>query len=266
MEFLKLVRRRSFVSEVVYTILNIAFALALAAVIYTTESIILALVLVFISKWRVFAVRLRYWFANLQSNLVDFVVSLSAVFMMYGIATADLLDSRKLIFLGIITLVYIVWLLFIKPRSSRMFVVWQAAFALFGGITVLFSESYNWPVSLVVLAMWLIGFSVARHVLSSYDEETHLFPLSLVWGLVLAEIGWVAYHWTIGYRVPWLSDLYIPQIAIIVICLSFVAQKAYDSFYHHQKVRMHDILLPLIFSIAVIAVLLLFFNGLDSSI
>lgn len=259
-------RRRSFLSEVVYTVLNIGFAIALAIVIYATGSIVLALVLVIISKWRVFAVRLRYWFANLQSNLVDFVVSLSAVFLMYDVASADIVDSRKLLFLSAITLAYIIWLLFIKPRSSRFFVVLQAAIALFGGVTVLYSESYGWPVSLVVLSMWLIGFSVARHILASYDEETYIFPLGLVWGLVLAEIGWVAYHWTIGYRVPWLDDLYIPQVAIIVLCLSFIAFKAYDSFYHHQKIRMHDVLLPLLFSVSVIIVLVLFFNGLDSAI
>ena len=39
MEFLKLVRRRSFVSEVVYMILNIALAIALLAVIRYTDSI-----------------------------------------------------------------------------------------------------------------------------------------------------------------------------------------------------------------------------------
>lgn len=265
MEFLKLVRRRSFVSEVVYTVLNIGLAIALAIVIYATQSILLALLIVLISKWRIFAVRLRFWFANLQSNLVDILVSISAVFLMFNVATAEVADSQKFLYLGLITLVYILWLLLIKPRSSRRFVIMQAAIALFGGVTVLFTESYNWPVSVVVIVMWLIGFSIARHVLSSYDE-TYLLPMSVIWGVVMAEIGWVAYHWTIGYRVPWLNDHYLPQIAILTLCLSFLVHRAYSSFYHHQKIRSNDILLPLLFTLAVSAALLLFFNGLDASI
>jgi hypothetical protein len=265
MEFLKLVRRRSFISAVVYAALNIGFAIALAAVVFATESILLAIALVLISKWRVLAVRMRYWFANVQTNLVDFIVSLSAAFLMYDIAITDITDSQKLLSLGVVTIVYIVWLLIIKPRSSRLFIVLQAAIALFGGVSVLYSESYGWPVSLVVIAMWLIGYSVARHVLSSHDE-TYLLPMSMMWGVVMAEIGWIAYHWTVGYRVPFVSDLHIPQISIIVMLMSFVAYKAYSSFYHHQKIRGSDIVMPLLFTIGIVIVLLVLFNGLDSSI
>lgn len=248
-----------------YAVLNIGFAVALAIVMLTTQSVWLALALVVMSKWRVFAVRIRYWFVNVQSNLVDFVVSLSVVFFMYYVVTATITDVQKWSLLAAMTVLYIVWLLFIKPRSSRSFVVLQAGIALFGGVTVLFSQSFAWPVSLVVVVMWLIGYSASRHVLSSYDE-TYLLPLSLVWGTIMAEIGWVAYHWTVGYHLPIVSGLYVPQVAIIVTLVSFVVFKSYDSFYHHQKIRTTDIILPLIFSIALILVLLVFFNGLDASI
>lgn len=265
MEFLKLVKRRSFISSVVYAALNILFAIALAAVVFATESILLGIALVILSKWRVLAVRMRYWFANIQTNLVDFIVSLSVAFLMYDIAITDIVTSQKMISLGIITILYIVWLLIIKPRSSRVFVVLQAAIALFGGVSVLYSESYGWPVSLVVIVMWLIGYSVARHVLSSHDE-TYLLPISMMWGVVMAEVGWVAYHWTVGYRIPFVSDILIPQISIIVLLMSFVAYKAYSSFYHHQKIRSNDIIMPLLFSVGIVIVLLVLFNGLDSSI
>jgi hypothetical protein len=79
MEFLKLVRKRSFLSEAVYTVLNIALAVAVVIVIRYTGSIGFAIGLVVLSKWRVFAVRPRFWWANLRSNLVDFIVSISFV-------------------------------------------------------------------------------------------------------------------------------------------------------------------------------------------
>ena len=265
MEFLKLVRRRSFLSEVLYIGLNIAFAVALAVTMQTTESIPLAIGLVLVSKWRVLAVRTRYWFANIQANLVDLIVSLSVVAIMYATVMANITEGKQLILLGLITALYVGWLLLLKPRSKRAYVVAQAAVALFAGTGVLFSISYGWPVSLVVIVIWVIGYATARHVLGAYDE-TLLLPLSLMWAIVLSEIGWVAYHWTIGYRLPVVSSLFVPQIAIIVLCVGFVAYKSYDSFFHHQKIRMNDIILPLLFTVSIIAVLLAFFNGLGTAI
>ena len=266
MEFLRLVRRRSFLSEVIYIGLNVAFAAALLVVMKTTDSIWLAIVLVLVSKWRVLAVRSRYWFANIQANLVDLIVGLSIVGYLNAIVNTDSLTSmQEWVFLIIVTVAYIVWLILIKPRSSRRFIVAQAAVALFMGTSILFSISYDWPASLVVIMMWLIGYATARHVLTSY-EETHLLPLSLAWGVVLSEVGWVAYHWTVGYRLPTTNDLFLPQVAIIVLLLGFVTIRSYDSFHHHQKIRTVDVLLPALFSVSVILVLAIFFNGIGTSI
>jgi hypothetical protein len=266
MEFLKLVRRRSFLSEVVYTILNVAFAVALVIVIRYTESIPLALGLVLISKWRVLAVRVRYWFVNIRSNLVDIIVSVSVVLHLYTINAANIDDFRKLILLGIATGLYIVWLLVIKPRSKRTYVALQAGIAILLGTAALFTISFSWPASAVVLGMWLIGYSAANHVLNTYDDETHQLFLSLAWGTVFAELGWVAYHWTIAYSLPVVTSLLVPQISIIGVLVAFVAYKAYDSFYHHQKIRTSDIILPLLFTLSVVTVLVFVFNRVGTAI
>lgn len=266
MEFLKFVRKRSFISELVYTVLNIGLAVAILLIVRYTESVWFAILLVMISKWRVFAVRPRYWWANLRSNMVDFIVSISIVLTMYTINASTLSPGRQLLLLVILTLVYIGWLLFIKPRSKRSYVALQAAFAVFFGSAALFTMTYNWPVSAVVGLMWLIGYSAARHVLSSYDDETHALFLSLAWGLVLGEISWVSYHWAIAYPLPIVTSLMLPQIAIVTTLVSFLAYKVYDSFYHHAKVRMSDVLLPLLFTLSVLVVLLIIFNRVGTAI
>ena len=266
MEFLKLVRRRSFVSEVVYTVLNVAFAVALVVVIRYTESIPLALGLVLISKWRVLAVRARYWFVNIRSNLVDIIVSVSVVLHLYTINAANIDDFKKFLLLGIATALYIVWLLIIKPRSKRSYVAAQAGIAILLGTAALFTVSFNWPVSIVVIGMWLIGYSAANHILNTYDDETHPLFLSLVWSVIFVEIGWVAYHWTIAYSLPLVTSLLVPQVSIITLLAGFVAYKAYDSFYHHQKIRTSDIILPLLFTLSVIAVLVFVFNRVGTAI
>lgn len=267
MEFLKFVRKRSFLSEVIYTILNIALAIGVFLIVRYTEAVWFAIVLVILSKWRVFAVRPRYWWANLQSNLVDFLVSISIVIHMYTInVQTGISDSSKVMLLVGLVLLYIGWLLYIKPRSKRFYVALQAGIAVFYATAALFTISYGWPVSLVALAGWLIGYASARHALNSFDDETHSLFLALVWGLVIAEISWVAYHWAIAYPLPIFPSLLLPQAAIIITLMSFLGYKVYNSFYHHAKVRMSDVLLPLLFTVSVLVVLLLLFNRVGTAI
>ncbi len=266
MEFLKLVRKRSFLSELIYTVLNIALAVGVFLIVRYTEAIWFAILLVLISKWRVFAVRPRFWWANLRSNMVDFIVSISIVIHMYTVNGAAMGETTKLLLLIGLTLGYIGWLLYIKPRSKRSFMAIQAGLAVFLGVSALFTISYNWPVSIVVLGTWLIGYSAARHVLSTFDDETHALFLGLAWGLVTAEISWVAYHWAIAYPLPIVPSLMLPQAALVITLISFLAYKTYDSFYHHAKVRMSDVLLPLLFTLSVLLVLLVVFNRVGTAI
>lgn len=265
MDFLKNVNRRSVLSELVYMALNIALAIALLFVVRATGSILPALGLVLLSKWRVLAVRPRYWFVNIQANMVDFIVSVSLAIFLLVVNSAGMPDDHKLIVQVVITLVHIVWLLWIKPRSKRGFIVAQSAVALFLGVAATYTISFDWWASLVVVFVWVIGYSTARHILSNYDES-HLVLLSIVWGMIMAEVGWLAYHWTIAYRLPIVQDVLLPQVAIIMLCLGFVAYKAYDSYFHNEKIRTNDIILPLLFTVSVILVLVLAFNGVSTSV
>lgn len=266
MEFLKSVRKKSFLSELVYALLNIGLAVAVTLIIYYTSSILLAVLAVIISKWRVFAVRPRYWWANLRSNMVDFTVSLSVVLHMYGIHMSALPDNSKLAIMAALTILYIGWLLFLKPRSKRAYVLAQAGVAIFMGSTALFTTWYDWPVSIVVIGMWINAFTAAQHALSAYEKETHALFLSLVWGFVIAEISWVAYHWAVAYPLPLMSGVMVPQVSIIVTLISFLAYKIYNSLYHHDKVRSADVLLPLLFTIGIILVLLVAFTQVGEAI
>ncbi len=266
MEFLKFVKKKSFFSELTYTLLNIGLAVAVTMIVYFTSSILLAVLVVILSKWRVFAVRPRYWWANLRSNMVDFTVSISVVLHVYGIHMSALPDDSKLPIMIGLTVLYIGWLLFLKPRSKRSAVIAQAGVALFMGSTALFTTWYDWPVSIVVIGMWVNAFTATQHALSSYEKETHTIFLSLVWAFVVAEIAWVAYHWSVAYPIPLMSGVMIPQVSIIVTLLSFLAHKIYNSHYKHDKVRSSDILMPLLFTVGIILVLLIAFTQVGEAI
>jgi hypothetical protein len=262
MEFLKTIRKkRSVLSEFIYAGLSICMAILLMIIIRATGSLWLALVLVLLGKWRIFAVRPRFWLANIQANLVGTIVSVSYVVLLYVINGSGASNSQILIAQSILVLLDIGWLLFLKSQSKRIYIVTQAAIALFFGITAIYSLAYNWIGSVVVVFVWLVGYATARHVLGSYDEENHTELLSLVWSLFVAELGWIAYSWTIAYRIPITGNILVPQVSILMLGFGFLAYKSYDSIYHHQKVRMNELILPLIFTIGIIAILLLLFNG-----
>ena len=254
MDLLKSSKRRSFISELIYIILNVAFAVAILVIVLVVESPALAIAVVLLGKWRILAVRSRYWYANVRANLVDIIVSLSVVALLYASNGAFVMQC-------VLTLLYIGWLLVIKPRSKRIYVAAQAGAAVFLGVTALMIVSPGWITSGVVLAMWLIGYSSARHVLSSY-KETHISFYSLVWGFVFAELGWLAYHWTFAYPLPGMGSIQLAQSALIALIISFCAERAYSSYARHRSIRSEDVLLPSLLSIGTVVLLLLFFNAI----
>ena len=256
MELLKVIRRRSFLAETVYVVLNIALAIAVLLIVRSVESPVPALLLVLLSKWRVLAVRPRYWIANIQANFVDFIVSLSVVMLMYS--TSAMGQSAALIAQLLLTALYILWLVVIKPRSSRRMMVMQAAGALVIGTMALFVVSYDWPIELVVLGMAVIGYVTARHALTQYEED-HLQFMALLWAFTLAQVGWVLYHWVIAYSIP-LFEARIPQAVFVVTALAVIVFKVYDSYKTHDTVRPVDVALPIGFSVAIVAILLIAFN------
>ena len=258
MEFLRVVKRRSLLSEIIYILLNLGLAAATLISVWATGTPWLAFALVVLSKWRVFAVRPRFWYAHLESNLVDIIVSLSVVILIY-LAGFKGTDEGTIVQI-VLAVLYGVWLLLIKPRSKRSFITTQAAIAIFFGSMAIASVSYEWPSSLVVLLVWVIGYAGARHVLVAYsDEDIRL--MSLIWAFVLAEIAWLTYHWTIAYTLPFAAGLKLPQMTLLLLGISFLAERVYASHHKHGFVRFGDISLPLFLVVGVTIVLMVLFNS-----
>lgn len=258
MDLVKSHKRRSRLSNVLYVGLNIGLALALLLIVRYVQSPWLAILLIALSKWRALAVKPRFWFANLVANMVDLIVGVSTVLLMYS-ASAEPWTQL------ILALLYMGWLLVIKPRSSHQMVAIQAGVSVFVGITALATISYSWDVTFFVLFMWLIGYSATRHTLGSYEEPmTSIY--SLIGGVVFAEFGWIGFHWLFAYTLPHMGDIKIPQLAILVMLYSFVAERSYASFKRRNAINALDILMPVILALAVTIVLLVFYNRISLGI
>ena len=256
MEFLRHSRRRTVLSETLYILLNILMAVAILIVVIVIESLLPAFALVLLSKWRVLAVRPQHWLAHIIANSVDIIVSLSYVVLLT--AAGGALAAQI-----VLTILYILWLLLLKPQSKRPLVCAQAGVGIFVGVSALMYVSYDWWDIVVVLAMWVIGYSAARHTLTAY-QEPHFSILSLVWGFVVAEIGWLAYHWSFAYDLRVTGDLGLSQAALIVILLSFLAERVYASYHKHKEIVLSDVLLPILLVTSSIGLLLTVFGQIQT--
>lgn len=250
MDLLKTHKRQTRVSETVYVFLNIALAVVLVAVVHASQSPWLALVVFLISKWRALAVRPRFWFPNLVANMVDIIVGVSTVALLYAVNGILWLEvALAILFVG--------WLLFIKPRSSKKFVALQAGLAVFLGITALSLISYSWNVAVFVACTWVIGYVATRHVLSSYDESyTTLFSLAM--GLIFAEMGWIGFHWLMAYPLPGFGDIQLSQLALLMVLLCSIVECSYRSYRKYSKVRWTDIAPAVILAAALSIVMYVF--------
>ena len=206
--------------DILHVGVNVGFALVIYAMVAHWSLLPLALILVFLSKWRILAVQPRFWLPNIKANLVDLV---------FGISIVGLIAQSPYTWLSLVwTVVYVLWLLFLKPQADEFWVGGQAFLSQLLGLLVLFMIPGIVKMPLVLLAAsWIIAWAAARHFFSNY-EEPHYRTLGLIWGLLVAQFMWVGLHW-IQYYVVFGVKIAVLPLAIAVI------MGALGSVYHAYK-------------------------------
>lgn len=167
-------------------------ALPLTAFVLSSLRIViwLPLLVVLLSKWRIFAVRPRFWSANLRANAVDIIVGVSTVFYMEHTASLSLRFGWAML--------YAIWLLFIKPKSTILGVSVQAGIGQLYGLMALFIAWSDGPLLGLVMVAGLICYLSARHFFDSYNEP-YAKLLSYLWGYFAASAMWVLGHMLVVY-------------------------------------------------------------------
>jgi hypothetical protein len=150
----------------------------------------LALSVVVLSKWRMFAVKPRFWPANIRANAVDIMVGLSLVLFM---SHAGL--GLQLVW----AFAYAVWLLVIKPRSDSLAVTGQAFIGQLLALSALYLVWGDGPVYGLTLLTGLFCFLSARHFLDIFDEP-YARMLAYTWGYFGAALAWLLSHWLLFYK------------------------------------------------------------------
>lgn len=246
-------KSRNALSSLVHMILNLLLAVVSIGATVITGNCIIGLVLIIASKWRVFAVNHRYWWLNIRSSLVDLIVGVSCVLLAYA-AGASFLPVHF-----VLMAVYAIWLIFIKPRSSFNFAMTQALIAVFIGSTAATVFAAITDSIVLVLAEFIIGYAASHHVLVQGDEKESSF-LSVACGLVFSEIAWLSHSWLILYNFA-STGICVSQLSIILTILCFAYFKVYNNISKHEgKLQIREIALPIIFSLVVVAILIIGFS------
>lgn len=225
-------------SHSLYILFNILLPI-LVFILVRADFVPVAFALILLGKWRMFAVRPRFWLANIRANAVDIMIGLSTLALMAGTDTMWL----RLVYTG----AWAVWLLFIKPRNDVLWVSLQALIGLGVGLMAVFSAWDHISLTLLVLAVGSICFFTAHHFFYSFDEQ-HIRLLAYVWGYFGAALTWILGHWLVYYYNV------VAQPALILITMAFSMGTLYylDHFDRLSKAVRRQIVFILITIILVI--------------
>lgn len=159
-------------------------------VLVRLELVGLALAVILLSKWRIFAVHPRHWPAHLRTNAVDIIFSLSILAFMTS-------TSSMAVQLGLVVL-YELWILFLKPGSTPLAVSLQALIAQIIGLSALFIAFEESPLAIYIIGAAAALYFSARHFFGSF-EEPNRDVLSWTWALFGSSLVWVLGHWLLFY-------------------------------------------------------------------
>lgn len=226
-----------------------SFLPAIIFILVRTGFVQVAVLLILLSKWRMFVVRPRYWVANIAANAIDIIVGLSTVVFMDHTSSAPI----QLMWAAL----YGVWLVFVKPRSSVFMVSMQAMVGQAVGLVALYVAWVEAPTLGIVLATWVITYLSARHFFTNFEDQyTPLYAHT--WGYFCAALTWVLSHWLLFYNV-------IPQPALLLSVIGFGLA---GMFYLQESDRLSPLLKRqfMFIMFAIVLVVLVFSDWGDKTV
>ncbi|MCL4358046.1 hypothetical protein M1512_04120 [Patescibacteria group bacterium] len=181
-------------SSLAHNSLLLALPLIIFALVRLNESQFtqLAIALVVLSKWRMFAVRPRFWPANIRANAVDLMVGISIVLFMTHSGSAWVQFGWAI--------AYGFWLIYLKPATSSLMISLQAGIGQLCGLSALYLAWAGGPLYGLMILTGLICYLAARHFFDAFDESYSRL-LSYLWGYFSAALVWILGHWLLYYGV-----------------------------------------------------------------
>ncbi len=206
----------------------------------------LAFMVILLSKWRMLAVRPRFWLVNIRANAVDIMVGLSLLLFMAQ-SSSQLVQVMWMV-------LYIGWLVYVKPGSTTFMSSLQAMIAMLCALMALFSGWGQGPLYGLVAATGLICYLAAHHFLDGF-EEPYTKLLSYLWGYFGAALTWVLGHWLLFYGI-------VSQPALLLLAIGYGLATLYY-LEHHRRLSKNIQRQCVFIMVAIIIVVITFSNWGD---
>lgn len=217
-------------------------------VLVRLEFVAFAFIVVLLSKWRMLAVKMRHWPANIRSNAVDIFVGLSTVVFM-SIASTQVLQLFWVI-------AYAAWLLFVKPKSTELWIGLQAMIAQTMTLIAIFLIWNEASETALTFAVWGVTYLCARHFLGAFDEAMARAS-AYVWAFFAASLTWLTAHWLLYYKV-------VSQPALIITVLGYGMASLY--YLRHKDRLTPGVRRQFIFLMIAILLFILIFSDWSGDI
>jgi hypothetical protein len=247
-KYFDFIRPKTGFSKGIYHFLNILLPIIVLILVLSGFAWVAALA-VLLAKWRMFAMRPRYWLPNIRANSVDIFVGLSIVVFLAGTLT---------FFVQVFwTVFFLFWVIWLKPRSDQISVMAQALVAQALANVAFFQAFTDVSIAVSVVAVWAICYVSARHFLGAF-EEPHFRQISAIWSWFGASLAWVLGHWVIEYQ-------NVTQVSLVITLVGYTLAFMYYMFKNHKL--KDSIKSQLIFTlILIIVIILVFSNWQDTTI
>lgn len=246
-KYFELLRPKAGYSKGIYHVLNVLLPI-IVLILVLMGFAWLGAVAILLAKWRMFAMKPRYWLPNIRANSVDIMVGLSIVVFLAGTATF----AVQLFW----TLFYLFWVVWLKPRSDQVSVIAQALVAQGLSLIAFYQAFPEHAIWIGVVVAFGICYLSARHFLGAFDES-HYRQLSAIWAWFGASLTWVLEHWFIEYMA-------ISQVSLIITLVSYVLAFMY---YMHANHRLKNtIRTQLIFTLIILLLILIAFSDWQDKI
>lgn len=202
----------------------------------------LAYLLIVLSKWRMFAVKPRFWAANIRANAID---------LMVGLSTVVFIIHASSIWVQLLwTVIYAVWLVAIKPGKNLAMVTLQSFIGQLTALSALYLVWSDGPIWGLTFLTGLFCFLAARHFLDVF-EEPYAKMLAYIWGYFGAALAWLLSHWLLYYRG-------VAQITLLLSTLGYGMAVLY--YLDHNDRLSQGVRRQFIFIMVAIVVVVLAFS------
>jgi hypothetical protein len=209
-------------SHPIYVGLNVLLPI-LAWILVRIDFVSVAIILILLAKWRIFAVRPRYWLTNIIASGIDIIVGITFVLFV-----ANTISGWWQFFWVV---AYIAWLTGLKPRSDVVSVSLQAMIGQLLGLSVLYLKFGDTSLVGLVAGTWVVAYLAARHFFTSFVEP-HTVLLAQLWAFFAASLAFILGHWLLFYG----------DIAQITVLLTTIGYGLAALYYLEASERLTAIL------------------------